>query len=100
MTVISIGQPLTGNEEESARLSQIRSGMPAQGPAAAMYEEKCVHYCDVKQAIAVNRGTAVHYASLACARIKTGDDVLFLPVCLNVTQAMLEKICTAINGVC
>ena len=76
MTVIPIAQPSTGTEEESASLSVIRSGMLAQGPAVAQFEEQFARYCDVKHAIAVNSGTAALHASLACAGIKPGDEVI------------------------
>ena len=76
MTKIPIAQPSTGTEEESAAAVVIRSGMLAQGPAVAEFEEKFRHYCDVKHAIAVNNGTAALHAALACAGIKTGDEVI------------------------
>ncbi len=65
MTKIPIAQPSTGTEEESAATVIIRSGMLAQGPAVAQFEEKFSHYCDVKHAIAVNSGTAALHAALA-----------------------------------
>ena len=76
MTKIPIAQPLTGAEEESAASAVIRSGMLAQGPAVAQFEEQFAHYCGVNHAIAVNSGTAALHAALACAGIKTGDEVI------------------------
>ncbi|MDO9326320.1 MAG: DegT/DnrJ/EryC1/StrS family aminotransferase [Methanoregula sp.] len=76
MITIPIAQPSTGPEEESASSAIIRSGMLAQGPAVTQFEEKFGHYCGVKHAIAVNSGTAALHASLACAGIKTGDEVI------------------------
>lgn len=76
MTKIPIAQPLTGSEEESAASAVIRSGMLAQGPAVAQFEEQFAHYCGVKHAIAVNSGTAALHAALACAGIKSGDEVI------------------------
>lgn len=76
MTKIPIAQPLTGQEEEAAASAVLRSGMLAQGPAVAQFEEKFAHYCGVRHAIAVNSGTAALHAAVACAGIQAGDEVI------------------------
>jgi perosamine synthetase len=75
-TKIPIAHPLTGAEEESATGKVIRSGMLAQGPAVAQFEKEFAAYCDTDHAIAVNSGTAALHAALACAGVKTGDEVI------------------------
>jgi perosamine synthetase len=76
MMKIPIAQPSAGPEEDAATSAVIRSGMLAQGPAVAQFEEKFARYCGVKNAIAVNSGTAALHAALACAGIKSGDEVI------------------------
>jgi perosamine synthetase len=76
MSKIPIAQPSTGTEEESAVSVVIRSGMLAQGPSVAQFEEQFARYCGVQHAIAVNSGTAALHAALACAGIKAGDEVI------------------------
>jgi len=95
MTKIPIAQPSTGTEEESAASVVIRSGMLAQGPAVAQFEQQFAHYCDVKHAIAVNSGTAALHAGLACAGIKTGDEVI-VPTFSFFATASCVSMCGAI----
>ena len=76
MTKIPIAQPLTGSEEDAATSAVLRSGMLAQGPAVAQFEEQFARYCQVNHAIAVNSGTAALHAAVACAGIKAGDEVI------------------------
>jgi perosamine synthetase len=95
MTKIPIAQPSTGTEEESAASAVIRSGMLAQGPAVAQFEKQFAHYCDLKHAIAVNSGTAALHAALACAGIKTGDEVI-VPTFSFFATASCVSMCGAI----
>ena len=76
MTKIPIAQPSTGNEEENAATAVIRSGMLAQGPAVAQFENEFAEYTTTRHAIAVNSGTAALHAALACAGIQSGDEVV------------------------
>lgn len=73
---IPIAQPKTGSGEERAVRSVIRSGMLAQGPVVARFEEEFARYCGVNHAVAVNNGTAALHAALACAGISAGDEVI------------------------
>ena len=76
MTKIPIARPSPGKEEDRAVSAVIQSGMLAQGPAVAQFENLFADYCSVKHAIAVNSGTAALHTAVACAGITTGDEVI------------------------
>jgi perosamine synthetase len=76
MITIPVAQPDTGPEEVDAVAEVFRSGILAQGPAVAEFEEEFSRFAGTKHAIAVNNGTAALHAALACAGIRAGDEVI------------------------
>ena len=73
---IPIAQPSLGNEESDAVLAVLASGMIAQGPVTAAFEDEFAAYCGVPHAVAVSNGTTALHAALLAAGVKPGDEVI------------------------
>jgi len=73
---IPIAQPSLGNEESEAVLAVLASGMIAQGPVTAAFEEEFAAYCGVPHAVAVSNGTTALHAALLATGVKPGDEVI------------------------
>jgi perosamine synthetase len=77
--MINMAKPVMGEEEKKAVLEVLDSGMLAQGPRVAEFEEGFARMCDTKHAIATSNGTtALHIAVLAHG-IGPGDEVITPP---------------------
>lgn len=92
--MIPIAQPSAGEEEIKAVTRVLRTGMLAQGPQVAAFEEQFAEYCGVRHAIAVNSGTAALHAALASAGIGAGDEVI-VPTFSFFATASSVSICGA-----
>lgn len=76
---VSIAKPIIGEEEIENVVEVLKSGMIAQGPKVAEFEEKFAQWVGAKYGIATNSGTAaLHVALLACG-IGPGDEVITTP---------------------
>lgn len=76
---VSIAKPIIGEEEIENVVEVLKSGMIAQGPKVAEFEEKFAEWVGAKYAIATNSGTAaLHVALLSCG-IGPGDEVITTP---------------------
>lgn len=76
---VSIAKPIIGEEEIENVVEVLKSGMIAQGPKVAEFEEKFAKWIGAKYAIATNSGTAaLHVALLSCG-IGPGDEVITTP---------------------
>ena len=73
---IPIAQPSLGNEESDAVLAVLASGMIAQGPVTAAFEDESAAYCGVPHAVAVSNGTTALHAALLAAGVGPGDEVI------------------------
>ncbi len=73
---IPIAQPSLGNEESDAVLTVLASGMIAQGPVTAAFEDEFAAYCGVPHAVAVSNGTTALHAALLAAGVGPGDEVI------------------------
>ena len=54
----------------------LRSGMVAQGPEVAAFEEEFARLCDGRRCIAVNSGTSALHLGMLAAGIGAGDEVI------------------------
>lgn len=77
--MISIAQPLIGDEEKRAVLEVLDSGMLAQGPRVRAFEEAFAAYCGVEHAVATTSGTTALHVALLAHGIGPGDEVITTP---------------------
>ena len=76
---VPVAKPLIGDEEIENVVEVLKSGMIAQGPKVAEFEQKFADWVGAEYGIAVNSGTAaLHTALLACG-IGEGDEVITTP---------------------
>jgi len=75
--VIPAAQPIIGDEERAAVDRVMQSGMLAQGPEVAAFEEEFSNQVvDGSYCVAVNSGTSALHLSLLAAGIGPGDEVI------------------------
>jgi dTDP-4-amino-4,6-dideoxygalactose transaminase len=74
--MIHIAKPQLGQEEIDAVSSVLRSGMIAEGPKVAEFENAFADFVGSEHAVAVNSGTAALHASLLAHGIGKGDEVI------------------------
>ncbi len=77
--MINIAKPQLGEEEKTAVMEVLNSGMIAQGPRVKAFEEAFAVMCGVKHAIATTSGTTALHVSLLSAGIGKGDEVITSP---------------------
>lgn len=70
-------KPIIGHEERAAVDRVMRSGMVAQGPEVAAFEQEFAqHFVPGRSAVAVNSGTAGLHLGLLAAGVRPGDEVI------------------------
>lgn len=70
-------KPIIGDEEREAVDRVMRSGMVAQGPEVAAFEEEfSAHFVPGRPSVAVNSGTAGLHLGLLAAGVGAGDEVI------------------------
>jgi len=70
-------KPIIGDEEREAVDRVMRSGMVAQGPEVAAFEEEfSAHFVPGRPSVAVNSGTAGLHLGLLAAGVGPGDEVI------------------------
>ena len=74
--MIPAAWPLIGVEEEEAVLRVLRSGMIAQGPEVAAFEEEFSAWVGGHRCIAVNSWTSALHLGLLAAGVGPGDEVI------------------------
>jgi dTDP-4-amino-4,6-dideoxygalactose transaminase len=77
--MIPISKPYIGEAEKAAVLEVLESGMLAQGPRVAKFEERFAQICGAKHAIATVNGTAALHIALLAHGIGPGDEVITTP---------------------
>src|SRR5437764_2425470 len=68
-----------GEEEKAAVMAVLESGQLAQGPVVAAFEREFASWCGVKNAVAVNSGTAALHLVMLAHGVKEGDEVITSP---------------------
>lgn len=76
---VSIAKPIIGEEEIENVVEVLKSGMIAQGPKVAEFEEKFAKWVGAKYAVATNSGTAALHVTLLSCGIGPGDEVITTP---------------------
>ncbi len=74
--MIPAAKPLVGDEERAAVDAVLRSGMIAQGPEVAAFEEEFSQIVGGRHCVAVNSGTSALHLGLIAAGIAAGDEVI------------------------
>lgn len=70
-------KPIIGDEERASVDRVMRSGMVAQGPEVAAFEEEfSAHFVPGRTSVAVNSGTAGLHLGLLAAGVGAGDEVI------------------------
>ena len=77
--MIQMADPSLNNGEIHAIRDVLNSGILAQGPVVAEFEEQFATLIGVKHAIAVNSGTAALHTALLAAGVSEGDEVITTP---------------------
>ena len=77
--MIPIAKPLIGEEEKQAVMEVLNSGILAQGPRVAAFEEAFARMTGVKYAIATSSGTTALHTALLAHGIGPGDEVITTP---------------------
>lgn len=75
-TVIPAAKPIIGEDERAAVDRVLASGMVAQGPEVAAFEEEFSQIVDGRHSVAVNSGTSALHLALIAIGIKPGDEVI------------------------
>lgn len=76
---INIAAPQIGKEEIKAVTEVLKSGMIAQGPKVAEFEEKFAKFIGTKYAVATTSGTTALEVALRAHGIGEGDEVITTP---------------------
>ena len=77
--MIPVSKPLIGNAEKKAVMEVLDSGMLAQGPRTALFEEKFAAACGTQYAVATSCGTTALHIALLAHNIGKGDEVITTP---------------------
>jgi perosamine synthetase len=75
-TMIPAAKPLIGAEERAAVDRVLQSGMMAQGPEVAAFEDEYSAIVGGRHCIAVNSGTSGLHMALVALDMKSGDEVI------------------------
>lgn len=74
---IPAAKPIIGDEEREAVDRVLRSGMVAQGPEVAQFEEEFAqHFALSRPVVAVNSGTSGQHLGLLASGVGPGDEVI------------------------
>lgn len=77
--MIRIAKPYLDEAEIEAVTDVLKSGIIAEGPKVAEFEQLFANYIEVEDAVAVNSGTAALHIALMAHGIRKGDEVITSP---------------------
>ena len=78
-----------GSEERAAVDRVLRSGIIAQGPEVANFEEEFANMCGVKYAVATSNGTTAGHLAMLSNGIDPGDEVITTPFTFFATASVI-----------
>ena len=90
--MISIANPLIGEEERAAVDKVLRSGIIAQGPEVAKFEAEFAEMCGVKYAVATSNGTTAGHLVMIANNIGPGDEVITTPFTFFATASVVMMV--------
>ncbi len=90
--MIPIARPLLGAEEEAAVLRVLSSGLLAQGPQVALFEQRFAQICQVRESVAVSSGTSALLLALLAHEIGPGDEVITTPFSFAATANVIRLV--------
>jgi perosamine synthetase len=97
--MIPIAKPLIGEEEKTAVMNVLNSGMLASGPRTEEFEKKFAEYVGTKYAIATTSGTTALHLGLLALGVTRGDEVI-LPAFSFIATANIPLFCDAVPVFC
>ncbi len=92
--MIPIAKPLIGEEEKTAVMNVLNSGMLASGPKTEEFEKRFAEYIGVKHAMATTSGTTALHLGLLALGVTKGDEVI-LPDFSFIATANVILFCDA-----
>ena len=87
--MIPIASPQLGAEEREAVDRVLQSGIIAQGPEVAKFEEEFAKMCGVKYAVATSNGTTAGHLVMIASGIGPGDEVITTPFTFFATASVI-----------
>ena len=87
--MIPIASPQFGVEEREAVDRVLQSGIIAQGPEVAKFEEEFAKMCGVKYAVATSNGTTAGHLVMIASGISPGDEVITTPFTFFATASVI-----------
>ena len=87
--MIPIASPQIGLEEREAVDRVLQSGIIAQGPEVAKFEEDFAKMCGVKYAVATSNGTTAGHLVMIASGIGPGDEVITTPFTFFATASVI-----------
>lgn len=93
--MIPLSKPIIGQAEKDAVVRVLESGMIAQGPEVAAFEQEFSELVAGHHCVAVNSGTSALHLGLLAAGIECGDEVL-VPSFTFAATANAVSLCGAI----
>ena len=87
--MIPIASPQIGLEEREAVDRVLKSGIIAQGPEVAKFEEEFAKMCGVKYAVATSNGTTAGHLVMIASGIGPGDEVITTPFTFFATASVI-----------
>ena len=87
--MIPIASPQLGSEEREAVDRVLQSGIIAQGPEVAKFEDEFAKMCGVKYAVATSNGTTAGHLVMIASGIGPGDEVITTPFTFFATASVI-----------
>jgi dTDP-4-amino-4,6-dideoxygalactose transaminase len=97
--MIPIAKPLIGEEEKTAVMCVLDSGMLASGPRTEEFEKKFAEYVGTKYAMATTSGTTALHLGLLALGVTHGNEVI-LPSFSFIATANVVLFCDAVPVFC